>query len=187
MLDSLRPFVIPALSAKGQKLAFMTRGPFSCRRQGGGTAAVPGGTKAGVPCMGAGSNAQAWAGRGTGAQIIRTGTVFQCAPTAADPAAAARGELTEVGAERDVQHWAEIFHQAMCAARSCFYTASAAHDAWRKIFTRKLCGRRGSGPCTPAHGSRYGRCRIFLSMHADVHRFCNDCTLWWRTSPDAAA
>ena len=69
--------------------------------------------------MGVGSNAQAWAGRGTGAQIIRTGTVFQCAPTAADPAAAARGELTEVGAERDVQHWAEIFHQAMCAARSC--------------------------------------------------------------------
>lgn len=47
--------------------------------------------------MGAGSNAQAWAGRGTGAQIIRTGTVFQCAPTAADPAAAVRGELTEVG------------------------------------------------------------------------------------------
>ena len=81
----------------------MTRGPFSCRRRGGGTAAVPGGTKAGVPCMGAGSNAQAWAGRGTGTQIIRTGTVFQCAPTAADPAAAARGELTEVGAERSVQ------------------------------------------------------------------------------------
>ena len=69
--------------------------------------------------MGAGSNAQAWAGRGTGAQIIRTGTVFQCAPTAADPAAAVRGELTEVGAEREVQHWAEIFRQAMCAARSC--------------------------------------------------------------------
>ena len=67
--------------------------------------------------MGAGSNAQAWAGRGTGTQIIRTGTVFQCAPTAADPAAAARGELTEVGAERDVQHWAEIFRQAMCAAQ----------------------------------------------------------------------
>ena len=126
MLDSLRPFVIPALSAKGQKLAFMTRGPFSCRRRGGGTAAVPGGTKAGVPCMGAGSNAQAWAGCGTGAQIIRTGTVFQCAPTAADPAAAVRGELTEVGAERSVQQIgdcrcsaAEIFRQAMCAARSC--------------------------------------------------------------------
>ena len=67
--------------------------------------------------MGVGSNAQAWAGRGTGAQIIRTGTVFQCAPTAADPAAAARGELTEVGAERDVQHWAEIFRQTMCAAQ----------------------------------------------------------------------
>ena len=69
--------------------------------------------------MRAGSNAQAWAGRGTGTQIIRTGTVFQCAPTAADPAAAARGELTEVGAERDVQHWAEIFRQAMCTARGC--------------------------------------------------------------------
>lgn len=71
------------------------------------------------PCLNAGSNAQAWAGRGTGTQIIRTGTVFQCAPTAADPAAAVRGELTEVEAEREVQHWAEIFRQAMCAARSC--------------------------------------------------------------------
>ena len=71
------------------------------------------------PCLNAGLNAQTWAGRGTGTQIIRTGTVFQCAPTAADPAAAVRGELTEVGAEREVQHWAEIFRQAMCAARSC--------------------------------------------------------------------
>ena len=69
------------------------------RRHGRGT----GRHKSGVPCMGVGSNAQARAGRGTGAQIIRTGTVFQCAPTAADPAAAARGELTEVGAERSVQ------------------------------------------------------------------------------------
>ena len=47
--------------------------------------------------MGAGSNAQAWAGRGTGAQIIRTGTVFQCAPTAADPAAAAGANLRKLG------------------------------------------------------------------------------------------
>ena len=58
--------------------------------------------------MGVGSNAQAWAGRGTGAQIIRTGTVFQCAPTAADPAAAVRGELTEVGAERNVQQAVDV-------------------------------------------------------------------------------
>ena len=68
---------------------------------------MPGGTKAGSHAW-AGSNAQAWAGRGTGAQIIRTGTVFQCAPTAADPAAAVRGELTEVGAEQNVQHWAKF-------------------------------------------------------------------------------
>ena len=47
--------------------------------------------------MGAGSNAQAWAGRGTGAQIIRTGTVFQCAPTAADPAAAEGANLRKLG------------------------------------------------------------------------------------------
>ena len=104
MLDSLRPFVIPALSAKGQKLAFMTRGPFSCRRRRRRHGRGAGRHKSGEPCMRAGSNAQAWAGRGTGTQIIRTGTVFQCAPAAADPAAAARGELTEVGAERDVQH-----------------------------------------------------------------------------------
>ena len=119
MLDSLRPFVIPALSAKGQKLAFVTRGPFSCRRRRRRHGRGAGRHKSGKPCMGAGSNAQAWTWRGTGTQIIRTGTVFQCAPTAADPAAAVRGELTEVGAEREVQHWAEIFHQAMCAARSC--------------------------------------------------------------------
>ena len=69
--------------------------------------------------MGAGSNAQAWAGRGTGAQIIRTGTVFQRAPTAADPAAAVRGELTEVGAEHVVQRAADRRHcsQAIHRAR----------------------------------------------------------------------
>lgn len=117
MLDSLRPFVIPALSAKGQKLAFVTRGPFSCRRQRRRHGRGAGRHKSGESCMGVGSNAQAWAGRGTGAQIIRTGTVFQCAPTAADPAAAVRGELTEVGAERKVQRWARIFYQAACAAR----------------------------------------------------------------------
>ena len=97
MLDSLRPFVIPALSAKGQKLAFVTRGPFSCRRRRRRHGRDAGRHKSGEPCMRAGSNAQAWAGRGTGTQIIRTGTVFQCAPAATDPAAAARGELTEVG------------------------------------------------------------------------------------------
>lgn len=118
MLDSLRPFVIPALSAKGQKLAFVTRGPFSCHRRRRRHGRGAGRHKSGKPCMGAGSNAQAWAGRGTGTQIIRTGTVFQCAPTAADPAAAVRGELTEVGAEREVQravdrrHCSQAFHQA---------------------------------------------------------------------------
>ena len=117
MLDSLRPFVIPALSAKGQKLAFVTRAPFSCRRRRRRHGRGAGRHKSGEPCMRAGSNAQAWAGRGTGTQIIRTGTVFQCAPAAADPAAAARGELTDVGAERSVQRWAEIFRQAMCTAQ----------------------------------------------------------------------
>ena len=101
MLDSLRPFVIPALSMKGQKLAFVTRGPFSCRRRRRRHGRGAGRHKSGEPCMRAGSNAQAWAGRGAGTQIIRTGTVFQCAPAAADPAAAARGELTEVGAEHE--------------------------------------------------------------------------------------
>ena len=97
MLDSLRPFVIPALSAKGQKLAFVTRGPFSCRRRRRRHGRGAGRHKSGKPCTGAGSNAQAWAGRGTGTQIIRTGTVFQCAPTAADPAAAAGANLRKLG------------------------------------------------------------------------------------------
>ncbi len=135
MLDSLRPFVIPALSAKGQKLAFVTRGPFSCRRRRRRHGRGAGRHKSGKPCTGAGSNAQAWAGRGTGTQIIRTGTVFQCAPTAADPAAAVRGELTEVGAEREgsvlgenfssggvrraavIPPWAKFCWLAKCAVR----------------------------------------------------------------------
>ncbi len=37
------------------------------------------------------------AGCGTGTQIISTGTVFQCAPTAADPAAAAGANLRKLG------------------------------------------------------------------------------------------
>ena len=97
MLDSLRPFVIPALSAKGQKLAFVTRGPFSCRRRRRRHGRGAGRHKSGEPCMRAGSNAQAWAGRGTGTQIIRTGTVFQCAPAAADPAAAEGANLRKLG------------------------------------------------------------------------------------------
>ena len=117
MLDSLRPFVIPALSAKGQKLAFVTRGPFSCRRRRRRHGRGAGRHKSGEPCMRAGSNAQAWAGRGTGTQIIRTGTVFQCAPAAADPAAAARGELTEVGAERMFSAGRKFFVRR-CAPRS---------------------------------------------------------------------
>ena len=166
MLDSLRPFVIPALSAKGQKLAFVTRGPFSCRRRRRRHGRGAGRHKSGEPCMRAGSNAQAWAGRGTGTQIIRTGTVFQCAPAAADPAAAARGELTEVGAEREGSALGGNFSSGdVRRAQLYFYTASAAHDAWRKIFTSWLCGRRGSGPYTPAHGSRYGRCRSLSLIH----------------------
>lgn len=205
MLDSLRPFVIPALSAKGQKLAFVTRGPFSCRRRRRRHGRGAGRHKSGEPCMRAGSNAQAWAGRGTGTQIIRTGTVFQCAPAAADPAAAARGELTEVGAERVgsalggnfssggvhraavIPPRAKFCWLAKGAVRSCiWYTASTAHNAKRQNFTSWLCGRRGSDPCTPAHGSRYGRCRIFSGMHVDVHRFCSGCILLWRISVCAA-
>lgn len=135
MLDSLRPFVIPALSAKGQKLAFVTRGPFSCprrrRRHGRGA----GRHKSGEPCMRAGSNAQAWAGRGTGTQIIRTGTVFQCAPAAADPAAAARGELTEVGAEREGSALGGNFSSGdVCRA--------AVIPPWAKTCWLGMCGRR---------------------------------------------
>lgn len=128
MLDSLRPFVIPALSAKGQKLAFVTRGPFSCRRRRRRH-------KSGEPCMRAGSNAQAWAGRGTGTQIIRTGTVFQCAPAAADPAAAARGELTEVGAEREGSALGGNFSSGdVCRA--------AVIPPWAKTCWLGMCGRR---------------------------------------------
>jgi len=58
-------------------------GPYLCWGRGHGRGA--GRHKSGEPCMRAGSNAQAWAGHGTGTQIIRTGTVFQCAPAAADP------------------------------------------------------------------------------------------------------
>ena len=123
MLDSLRPFVIPALSAKGQKLAFVTRGPFSCRRRRRRHGRGAGRHKSGEPCMRAGSNAQAWAGRGTGTQIIRTGTVFQCAPAAADPAAAARGELTEVGAERMFSAGRKFFVRR-CAPRAAVFLYS---------------------------------------------------------------
>ena len=28
--------------------------------------------------------------------------------------------------------------------------------------------------CMPVHGSIHGRFHIFLNMHVDVHRFCND-------------
>lgn len=163
MLDSLRPFVIPALSAKGQKLAFVTRGPFSCRcrrrRHGRGA----GRHKSGEPCMRAGSNAQAWAGRGTGTQIIRTGTVFQCAPAAADPAAAARGELTEVGAEREgsalggnfssgdvrraavIPPWAKTCWLGMCGRRRCISIQQAdltKPDGKFAIFRQAMCAAR---------------------------------------------
>ena len=135
MLDSLRPFVIPALSAKGQKLAFVTRGPFSCRRRRRRHGRGAGRHKSGEPCMGAGSNAQAWAGRGTGTQIIRTGTVFQCAPAAADPAAAARGELTEVGAEREGSALGGNFSSGdVCRA--------AVIPPWAKTCWLGMCGRR---------------------------------------------
>ena len=206
MLDSLRPFVIPALSAKGQKLAFVTRGPFSCRRRRRRHGRGAGRHKSGEPCIRAGSNAQAWAGRGTGTQIIRTGTVFQCAPTAADPAAAARGELTEVGAEREgsalggnfssggvhraavIPPRAKFCWLAKGAVRSCiWYTASTAHNAKRQNFTSWLCGRRGSGPYTPAHGSRYGRCRSCAGKRGDGRRSCSGCKHERRTSASPAA
>ena len=135
MLDSLRPFVIPALSAKGQKLAFVTRGPFSCRRRRRRHGRGAGRHKSGEPCMRAGSNAQAWAGRGTGTQIIRTGTVFQCAPAAADPAAATRGELTEVGAEREGSALGGNFSSGdVCRA--------AVIPPWAKTCWLGMCGRR---------------------------------------------
>ena len=73
------------------------RSIFMSPPDGSGTAAVPDGTKAVTAYLRAGSNAQAWAGRGTGTQIIRTGTVFQCAPTAADPAAAEGANLRKLG------------------------------------------------------------------------------------------
>ena len=87
------------------------------------------------PCLNAGSNAQAWAGRGTGTQIIRTGTVFQCAPAAADPAAAARGELTEVGAEREGSALGGNFSSGdVCRA--------AVIPPWAKTCWLGMCGRR---------------------------------------------
>ena len=119
MLDSLRPFVIPALSAKGQKLAFVTRGPFSCRRRRRRHGRGAGRHKSGEPCMRAGSNAQAWAGRGTGTQIIRT----------------ARGELTEVGAEREGSALGGNFSSGdVCRA--------AVIPPWAKTCWLGMCGRR---------------------------------------------
>ena len=148
MLDSLRPFVIPALSAKGQKLAFVTRGPFSCRRRRRRHGRGAGRHKSGEPCMRAGSNAQAWAGRGTGTQIIRTGTVFQCAPAAADPAAAARGELTEVGAEREGSALGGNFSSGdVCRA--------AVIPPWAKTCWLGMCGRRR---CISLYSKRGSRC-----------------------------
>ena len=123
MLDSLRPFVIPALSAKGQKLAFVTRGPFSCRRRRRRHGRGAGRHKSGEPCMRAGSNAQAWAGRGTGTQIISTGTVFQCAPTAADPAAAAGANLRKLGLNRMFSTGREFFVRR-CAPRAAVFLYS---------------------------------------------------------------
>ena len=175
MLDSLRPFVIPALSAKGQKLAFVTRGPFSCRRRRRRHGRGAGRHKSGEPCMRAGSNAQAWAGRGTGTQIIRTGTVFQCAPAAADPAAAVRGELTEVGAEREgsalggnfssgdvcraavIPPWAKTCWLGMCGRRRCIslYSkpTSQSQTASSQFFVRR-CAPRAAVFLYSKRGSR---------------------------------
>ena len=175
MLDSLRPFVIPALSAKGQKLAFVTRGPFSCRRRRRRHGRGAGRHKSGEPCMRAGSNAQAWAGHGTGTQIIRTGTVFQCAPAAADPAAAARGELTEVGAEREgsalggnfssgdvcraavIPPWAKTCWLGMCGRRRCIslYSkpTSQSQTASSQFFVRR-CAPRAAVFLYSKRGSR---------------------------------
>ena len=73
------------------------RSIFMSLPDGSGTAAVPDDTKAVTAYLRAGSNAQALRGCGTGTQIISTGTVFQCAPTAADPAAAAGANLRKLG------------------------------------------------------------------------------------------
>lgn len=113
----------------------MTRGPFSCRRRRRRHGRDAGRHKSGEPCMRAGSNAQAWAGRGTGTQIIRTGTVFQCAPAATDPAAAARGELTEVGAEREGSALSGNFS-------SGDVRRAAVIPPWAKTCWLGMCGRR---------------------------------------------
>ena len=116
MLDSLRPFVIPALSAKGQKLAFVTRGPFSCRRRRRRHGRGAGRHKSGEPCMRAGSNAQAWAGRGTGTQIIRTAPYFSAHRQPQIQLRLRGANLRKLGLNARVQRWAGIFRQATCAA-----------------------------------------------------------------------
>ena len=151
------------------------RSIFMSLPDGSGTAAVPDGTKAVTAYLRAGSNAQAWAGRGTGTQIIRTGTVFQCAPAAADPAAAARGELTEVGAEREgsalggnfssgdvcraavIPPWAKTCWLGMCGRRRCIslYSkpTSQSQTASSQFFVRR-CAPRAAVFLYSKRGSR---------------------------------
>lgn len=97
------------------------RSIFMSLPDGSGTAAVPDGTKAVTAYLRAGSNAQALRECGTGTQIISTGTVFQCAPTAADPAAAAGANLRKLGLN-GMFSTGRAFFVRRCAPRSR-YTA----------------------------------------------------------------
>ena len=123
MLDSLRPFVIPALSAKGQKLAFVTRGPFSCRRRRRRHGRGAGRHKSGDCVPARRVKRTGTAGCGTGTQIISTGTVFQCAPTAADPAAAAGANLRKLGLNGMFSTGREFFVRR-CAPRAAVFLYS---------------------------------------------------------------
>ena len=111
-LSSSLPFL-----RRGKSCFHDARSIFMSLPDGGGTAAVPDGTKAVMACLRVGSNAQAYAGRGTGTQIISTGTVFQCAPTAADPAAAAGANLRGLGLNRMFSAEREFFVRR-CVPRS---------------------------------------------------------------------
>ena len=66
--------------------------------------------------------------------------------------------------------------------------------AWNSIFllnfrrlteqfaiTSWLSSRPGSGPCRPARGSRYGRCRSRADRRGDGRRSCSGCSDGWRT------
>ena len=62
-------------------------------------------------------------------------------------------------------------------------------DFWRgaERLTRTPSAPPGSVPCTPAHGSRYGRCRSCADMRAGGHRSCSGYNAGLRTSESSAA